>query len=211
MTTSIPLVLVCDSRLFIVDAVMSKTAEYIKSPRVILCNDFVDVNPASPIFTYINGFTIDIENVLTDGIAGGDPTIRPEALSAIGRMYSSDKRIALLTNCTDVEFVQAVGDQINDAFDTTLRIQQGTTKNKLHQAPFLEAARMMQVAPHRMGHIDDQYKSFIGAMRAGYGVRIWPYPWGEHQHTGVERFRPIEMGLLRRLVSAHPHTVNIGR
>ena len=175
----------------------------------VLCDDFVNLPLDQPPFADIRGYTIDIENVLTDGIDGDDPTVRPEAMVKLQEMDDLGLGMVLATNCKDPDFVEAVSAQVNglrpDPIEALTSVQVG--KSKTHAEPFLWAANHLRLSSRHMAHIDDQVKSHIGAVRAGFGMRIWPMPWGEHEHPGVAKFRPAEMKVARNLVRLLPRTL----
>lgn len=173
----------------------------IPQTQLLACNDFTELAFTSESLAHVRGYTIDIENVLTDGIGGGDPTVREDALSAVSRMRTLGKQVALLTNCSDMDFLQEVADQIQPVIsERPLRINP-KTESKLHRRPFDLARRSLGVrCAHEMAHIDDQLKSHVGAWSAGYSRLILTKPYGEHQHEGVRRTRFIESGAVSLLL-----------
>ncbi|MDQ5972307.1 MAG: hypothetical protein QG553_466 [Patescibacteria group bacterium] len=187
--------------------ITEKQADWPTDLNWVFCDDFTQLNYNGPAFRGIDGFTIDIENVLTDGIASGDPTVRPEAMATLSTMHNIGKRFILATNCVDTEFVQDVTDQINvnrpaeDPIRALTKTLAG--HGKINPKMFRIASGALSVPVRRMGHIDDQLKAHLGAWRAHYGMHISTLPWGEHQHPGVERARPFEVGVVRELFKYH--------
>lgn len=187
--------------------------EFWTTPAWILCRDFVEIDYAnSPLVSHIKAYTVDIENVATDGIDGGDPTVRPEALDAFERIHNSGRALLLMTNCKDAEFVGDVQGQVNDhlglsgeaAVQAITKVTAG--KSKVHAEPFFQATNRLRINRHHMAHIDDQFQAHLGAVQAGFGIHIWPEPYGEHQRSGVRRFRPVEMTAIRGLVRLNPRS-----
>src|SRR5690606_20183359 len=173
-----------------------------------ISNDITDIDmsgTAHPGLDYLRAAIIDIENVMTDGIDGYDPTIRPEVMVWMDKFLSSGRKFSLLTNCTDVDFVGDVAAQINCEFGKQMTLL--PTQSKLHASPYRIACSIMGVAPSFTMLIDDQFKSYRGARKAGIGVMNWTRPYGNHQHSVVRRFRPFEMGLIRPLVAKLPKTL----
>ena len=175
----------------------------------ILCDDFVNLHTENATFDQIKGMTIDIENVLTDGVDGGNPGVRPEALDQLGRIQATGKQVMLATNCRDTEFVDEALAQINAFVPEPISAltKQAVGKSKTHAEMFLQAANRMRLPVKAMAHVDDQLKSQIGARRADYGMHIWTLPWGEFEHSGVASFRPYEMKIARNIIRLLPRTV----
>ena len=170
---------------------------------------YADISEIDPACLPVKGLTIDVENVLTDGIDGGDPTVRPEGIEFLQRVQEAGKRLILLTGCKDEEFVRDVQEQVNSSLDQPIAaiyrgfIDEAKGKRwpgKHRPAMFYAAANTLRMSGRHMGHVDDQFKSHIGALRAGYAANIWPMPWGEHEHAGVEKFRGFEMTAIRGLI-----------
>lgn len=170
----------------------------------LLYNDFTEIEPEYLDST--TGLSVDIENVLTDGIDGGDPTLRPECLPVLQNLQAMGKQLILLTGCKDKDFTTEVQRQVSESLDEpVLAVYRGLINEttgkcwpgKHHPAMFYAASNRLRVRSSEMAHIDDQFKSHVGAIRAGYGVNIWTMPWGAHEHPGVAKFRPIEMTFIR--------------
>jgi len=180
---------------------MPRTPEYLKQ-KLLVCGDATDIAFDSSPFNHIQGITVDIENILTDGISGGDPTVRPEALEALDRARFDGKRLALLTNCTRLDFVEAVAEQVAPALgSTSTPVVNSEVGSKHHRRAFDIARKQMDIhASHQMAHIDDQLKSHLGAWSAGYGLMVLTKPYGEFQHTWVRRTRPLERIAVRSLL-----------
>jgi|GEM_PF-3155218 len=180
----------------------------------ILPHDAADVNFNDPRLNHVTAYTVDIENVLTDGVAGGDPTIRPKGLLMLNRIAQSGRDILLLTGCKDEEFGWAVKNQAQQdlgiAYIPTmyrgLRSDGTRWPGKHDPAMFGMAGAALKRRHKEIGHIDDQLKSHLGAWRTNYGLHIWPTPFGEHEHPGVAMFRPLEMSIIRGLMAAHPRS-----
>jgi hypothetical protein len=179
----------------------------------VLCDDATAINYSDSRLSSIKGYTVDIENVLTDGIGGGDPEVRAEGIQMIQGIQELGKQVMLLTGCKDEDFVREAKRQINEETATPVEaLYRGKLKDdklwpgKHDPAMFYVASNRMRLAGRNMGHIDDQFKSHIGAVRAGYAVNIWTRSYGEHEHPGVAKFRPIEMSVVRALVRAYPRS-----
>lgn len=155
--------------------------------NVHLPTSIQDITPKELQQRGIKGITFDIENVLTDykgrELLGGSGLV-------INSLHQDGIAVALATNSQDSFQVEAVRNEL--ALDIPTYAPTELRRNKLYPDMFVAAADELGLEPSEMAHVDDQLKSFLGAVKAGFGAGFWMKPVGDHQHVGVKAVRPAE-------------------
>lgn len=175
-------------------------------PEILLRNDFTDLHPNTLLARDIHLLGVDIENLITDY---GDPEVRPEVASHIQelRLGVSGLQVALVTNnrnTTDENFSPGFVDEVASQLgDIDSYYPDNGLKGKTSPDLFIAASYDYNVDPSRAAHADDQFKSYRGLRKAGYGLFIWTNPYGEHQHRGVKIMRGPEKVLRTAIATTH--------
>ncbi len=172
--------------------------------EILLRGSFLDVSPELDInANRIKLLGVDIENVLTDY---GDSKVLPgiaehmEELQAAG----GGLKMVLITNKRSDDFLNEVVPQLPGHPPFIHPSKEAGLKKKPSPDMFRHALDEIfpDIDPAYAAHVDDQFKAYFGARRAGYGFFFWTKPVGEHQHKGVKALRPIEFGLVRPILHA---------
>jgi beta-phosphoglucomutase-like phosphatase (HAD superfamily) len=171
--------------------------------EIVLANSFLDIHPKAEVSARgIRLLGVDVENVLTDF---GNPEVLPgiaehmeELLVSVGGL-----KFVLITNKRSDEFLNEVVSQLpgkpgyirpNEAMGLKKKPSPDMFNFAVHG--LFEDVKAVEAA-----HVDDHFKAWLGANRAGYGAFFWTKPIGEHQHGGVRAFRPFELGIVRPVIS----------
>jgi len=169
--------------------------------EIVLANAFEDIHPKVDIQARgIRLLGVDVENVITDyknpnvlpGVAGH----MEELLAVAGGL-----EIVLITNKRRAAFLDRVVLQLPSGVDYINPDEGLGLKKKPSPSMFRYALESTDVSPKEAAHVDDQFKAWWGAKRAGYGTFFWTKPVGQRQHFGVKALRPLEFGLLRPALS----------
>jgi beta-phosphoglucomutase-like phosphatase (HAD superfamily) len=184
----------------------------------ILCRDITAVTPER-LPAEVMGVSWDFENLLADfhgnEATAEDATLRPEVLRLMSDYALAGIRQGGITHNRSLEFVQAVQGQVQEAiqhpFPAFSKADDVSTRDKGQPGVFLDMADELDLAPEKMAHADDQWKSHRGARAAGYAYCILPKPWGEHQHPGVRLSRLVETPIIRPYIRyVRPGTIVMG-
>lgn len=170
--------------------------------EIVLTNRFLDIHPMADIEARGIGLLgVDVENVLTDY---KNPEVLPGVAEHMEELLAtSGLRVVLITNQKDSEFLDNVVAQLPGKLNYVNPNEELGLKKKPSPDMFEFAVREFssEADVKQAAHVDDQFKAWLGATRAGYGTFFWTKPVGEHQHRGVKAFRPVEFGLIRPVIS----------
>lgn len=175
-------------------------------PEILLRNDFTDLHSNTLLARDIRFLGVDIENLVTDY---GNPEVRPEVASHIQelRLGVSGLQVALITNnrnTTDENFSPGFVDDVAAQLgDIDSYYPDNVLRGKITRDLFEAACYDYDIDPIRAAHADDQFKSYWGLRKAGYGLFIWTNPYGEHQHRGVKIMRSPEKVLRIAIATTH--------
>ena len=170
--------------------------------EIVLSESLLDIDPVEDIAKRkIQLLGVDVENVLTDY---GNPEVLPGMANHLEEiaLANSGLRIVLITNKMNKQFLSDVASQLPSNPEYVNPTSEPGLKKKPSPAMFnfVLQRQFPEVDPAAAAHIDDQFKAWFGAYRAGYGTFFWTKPTGEHQHKIVKAFRPVEFGIIRPLI-----------
>lgn len=173
--------------------------------EIHLPNRFLDIDPKMDIAAHdIRLLGVDVENVLCDY---GNSKVFDGVARHVESILEETPwlKIVLITNKKSTAFIDEVVSQLPGGDIPYLNPNEGLgLKKKPSPSMFKWAVEQYGdlYHPERAAHVDDQFKAFRGAQLAGFGHFFWTKPMGEHQHRGVKAFRPVELGIIRPIVSA---------
>lgn len=174
--------------------------------EIALVNGIHEIDPVRDVLhREIKFLGVDVENVLTDY---GNPEVFPGIANKFDELLTAVNGlgITLLTNKDDPEFLDEVVSQLPG--DINYVGPAVGMKRKPHPEMFQMAIHDGAICyeGYQAAMIDDQFKAYRGASKAGYATFFWAKPKGEHQHLGVRLTRPYYTGLVRPAIGARQAT-----